>query len=176
MILVHNVQFPHQHILPGDLPFEPAFKTTALCGQLSSQGRQSWHLVLAPAEGIISASSVFRSGSCYSQSPCPQTTALRTGQSGPPVKLLRTPSAQKGRTSLPPPISPHFPVHRAFAPLVPGGSGDEHTNSRGGPPGAAFPPPPTANGSPAAQTCFNRLPEASFQAPCLPGLLLGSLL
>lgn len=105
MILVHNVQFPHQHILPGDLPFEPAFKTTALCGQLSSQGRQSWHLVLAPAEGIISASSVFRSGSCYSQSPCPQTTALRTGQSGPPVKLLRTPSAQKGRTSLPP---PHF--------------------------------------------------------------------
>lgn len=35
------------------------------------------------------------------------------------MKLLHTPSTQKGRTSLPPPFLPRFPVHRAFAPQVP---------------------------------------------------------
>lgn len=54
------------------------------------------------------------------------------------MKLLHTPSTQKGRTSLPPPHFCHasqFIAHllHRYPHLVPDGSGDEHTNSRGDP-------------------------------------------
>lgn len=69
---------------------------------------------------------------------------------------------------LPPPFLPRFPVPRALAPQVPTPStrrlrGRAHKFKRRDPQEQLFPPPPTANGSPEAQTCLTGCLEPLFR-------------
>lgn len=186
MILVQNLTFSHQHFLPSDLPFEPAFKTTALYTPTAICHHKGRHTELAH----IGPSPHTCRGSHFCTK-CPQHRLLalvkvhfhrrhplRTGHSGVPVKACHTPSPQKERTFLTTPpfcSAAHVIVHLPYMHpnLASGGSEDEGTNSRGAHPGDnSSSTPNCVKGSLETQTCFNQLPQDACQAPHLYRLLL----